>query len=245
MGCEKFIMDVAQAGMLPLRHFTTQGQAEGRDPVPVMTAAAPQRMAPPAEIGLQIPVDSAESQARDADMRARVAAMRQQRKDEVEVGPPPRLRSATPADDISILEFPEAARPRVSILIPVYNELDVDGELAARGLLPAAIAIASKLWPTTVRVAARTLDAVLGALAGAGAGRGVEVAERQRRGGGDGNGDGWNGEEGEQAAAPAPAFTRSSSAFSEGGSGGASMRQRRPVGAVEMTPAGAGAANGH
>lgn len=130
--------DVAQAGMLPLRHFTTQGQAEGRDPVPVMAAAAQQRMAPPAEIGLQIPVDPAESQARDADMRARVAAMRQHRKDAVQVSPPPRLRSATPADDISILEFPEAAVPRVSVLIPVYNELDVTVEclLALQQSLP-------------------------------------------------------------------------------------------------------------
>lgn len=117
----------------------------------------------------------------------------------------------------------------------VYNELDVDGELTSRGLLPAAIAIAAKLWPTTKRVAARTLDAVLGALAGAG---GAQVAEhdhqrRRRR------------DDGDERAAPAPVtFARDSSSFSEGGGG--SMRQRRPAGAVEMTTAGGGAAsNGH
>ena len=130
--------DVAQAGMLPLRHFITQGHAEGRDAVPVMIAASHHRAAPPAEIGLPIPLDPAEAQARDADMRRRVADMRQQRKDAVEAGPPPRLRSATPADDIDILEFPAAANPRVSILIPVYNELDVTVEclLALQQSLP-------------------------------------------------------------------------------------------------------------
>ena len=130
--------DVAQAGMLPLRHFITQGHAEGRDAVPVMIAASHHLAAPPAEIGLPIPLDPAEAQARDADMRRRVADMRQQRKDAVEAGPPPRLRSATPADDIDILEFPAAANPRVSILIPVYNELDVTVEclLALQQSLP-------------------------------------------------------------------------------------------------------------
>ena len=130
--------DVAQAGMLPLRHFITQGHAEGRDAVPVMIAASHHRAAPPAEIGLPIPLDPAEAQARDADMRRRVADMRQQRKDAVQAGPPPRLRSATPADDIDILEFPAAANPRVSILIPVYNELDVTVEclLALQQSLP-------------------------------------------------------------------------------------------------------------
>jgi len=113
----------------------------------------------------------------------------------------------------------------------VYNELDVDGELAARGLLPAAIAIAAKLWPTTVRVATRTLDAVLGALAGAAAGGGGEVVERQRRRGDYGD----DGGEGEDERAPAPSFARNSSnSFSEG-QGSGSMRQRRPVGSVEMT----------
>ena len=122
----------------------------------------------------------------------------------------------------------------------VYTELDVDGELARRGLLPAAIAIASKLWPTTVRVAARTLDAVLGALAGAGGGIQVLEERQQRRD----DGGGGNGEDGQAAARTA--FARSNSTFSEGGAGsgagGGSMRQRRPAGAVEMTPAGAGTA---
>ena len=120
--------DVAQAGMSPLRHFTSQGRAEGRAAVPQVVAGAQMRTAPPAEIGLPYPVEPTESLARDADMRQRIAMMRQQRKDAVKVGPPPRLRSATPADDIAILEFPATPAPRVSILIPVYNELDVTVE---------------------------------------------------------------------------------------------------------------------
>ena len=133
--------DVAQAGMLPLRHFMTQGRAEGRDAPPVAIAVAQQpRTAPPAEIGLPYPVEPADSLALDAQMRARVAQMRQQRKDAVSVGPAPRLRSATPADDIAILEFPAAPAPRVSILIPVYNELDVTVEclLALQQSMPEA-----------------------------------------------------------------------------------------------------------
>jgi len=130
--------DVAQAGMPPLRHFITQGRAEGREATKLAVAAPQSRTAPPAEVGLPMPVEPTQSMAHDADMRARVATMRQHRKDSVDVGPPPRLRSATPADDITILEFPEAPTPRVSILIPVYNELDVTVEclLALQQSLP-------------------------------------------------------------------------------------------------------------
>jgi len=130
--------DVSQASMPPLRHFITQGRAEGREATKLAVAAPQQRTAPQAEIGLAVPVEPTQSLAHDADMRARVSMMHQQRKDGVDVGPPPRLRSATPADDIDILEFPQAPNPRVSILIPVYNELDVTVEclLALQQSLP-------------------------------------------------------------------------------------------------------------
>lgn len=134
--------DVAAAGMLPLRHFMTQGRAEGREPpaftLIVASPASPQSSAPQPEIGLAFPVDAAEVLASDADMRRRIAWMRQQRKDGVDVSPAPRIRSLTPADDIGILEFPKAKKPRVSILIPVYNELDVTVEclLALQQSLP-------------------------------------------------------------------------------------------------------------
>ncbi len=132
--------DVAQAGMLPLRHFLTQGRAEGREAplFAVVVPSSPTPSAPQPEIGLAFPVDPADALSRDADMRRRVAMMRQQRKDAVEVGPAPRIRSATPSDDIAILEFPPAPNPRVSILMPVYNELDVTVEclLALQQSLP-------------------------------------------------------------------------------------------------------------
>ncbi|MCC6720318.1 MAG: glycoside hydrolase family 99-like domain-containing protein [Acetobacteraceae bacterium] len=120
--------DVAEAGMPPLRHFITQGREEGRAATPRLAAAPQHRTAPPEEVGLPLAVAPAEALARDAEMRRRVATMRQQRKDAVTVSPPSRLRSATPVDDIAILEFPAAPNPRVSILIPVYNELDVTVE---------------------------------------------------------------------------------------------------------------------
>lgn len=132
--------DVAQAGMLPLRHFLTQGRAEGREApsLAVVMPSNPTPSAPQPEIGLAFPLDPADALARDADMRRRVAMMRQQRKDAVEIGPAPRIRSATPSDDIGNLEFPPAPNPRVSILMPVYNELDVTVEclLALQQSLP-------------------------------------------------------------------------------------------------------------
>jgi GT2 family glycosyltransferase len=120
--------DVAEAGVPALRHFITQGRAEGREPTPLPTMAPAARAVAPAEVGLALPIDPAEALARDHDMRRRVAQMRQERKDAVAALPPPRLRSMAPAEDIGILEFPEAPAPRVSILIPVYNELDVTVE---------------------------------------------------------------------------------------------------------------------
>jgi len=132
--------DVAEAGASPLRHFITQGRAEGREATPPVTVAAPARSVAPAEVGLPLPVEAAGAVALDAEMRGRVAQMRQVRKDEVKVSPPPRLRSLTPGEDIAVLEFPPAPQPKVSILIPVYNELDVTVEclMALQQSLPAA-----------------------------------------------------------------------------------------------------------
>jgi len=120
--------DVAAAGVPPFRHFVTQGRLESREATPLLVPAAPARSAAPPDVGLPFAVEPAEALARDADLRARVATMRQVRKDHVAATPPPQVRSLTPADDIAILEFPAAPAPRVSILIPVYNELDVTVE---------------------------------------------------------------------------------------------------------------------
>jgi hypothetical protein len=88
---------------------------------------------------------------------------------------------------IAVLGFNEAAsllRHPVWLLLlaglflfarTVYTELDVDAELAA-GALPAAVSLSSKLVPVVKRVAARTLDSVLAAAAGAGEGGRVGAA---------------------------------------------------------------------
>jgi GT2 family glycosyltransferase len=115
--------DVAQARIAPLRHFLTQGREEGRTaamvarPAPAIPAATP---AP----GDPVPYDAAEARAADADLRARVVAMRQARKDRVRATAPSMLSSMEPLDDIAAMQFPAAPAPLVSILIPVFNELD-------------------------------------------------------------------------------------------------------------------------
>lgn len=130
--------DVAAAGVPPLRHFLTQGRHEGRPATPPPSVVAPAPTQPAAEIGLPLPVDAAASVATDAEMRARVAGLRQEQKDAVVAVPPLMVRSLVPAEDIAVLDFPAVKTPKVSILIPVYNELDVTVEclLALQQNLP-------------------------------------------------------------------------------------------------------------
>ena len=134
-------IDVADSGMPPLLHYLAYGrlefrQASAEKPVP-QGGMGPARSLP---VGRRLPSDAASVVAADADMRGRVAAMRQIRKDGVVVTPKPLVRCFDPAADAAGLRFARAERPRVSVLIPVFNELDVTLEclmaLAQAGLGP-------------------------------------------------------------------------------------------------------------
>ena len=66
--------------------------------------------------------------------------MRARRKDAVSVTPPRLTHATSPREGIAALAFPPASSPRLSILIPVYNEIDytVDCLLAIAASMPQA-----------------------------------------------------------------------------------------------------------
>jgi GT2 family glycosyltransferase len=124
--------DVADAGTPPLRHYLVNGRHEGRQ-------AVAERFAPPAAqlasasapVGLPIAFTAAEIADADAAMRARLDQMWQDRKDAVSVASPMLVAELGTRDQIDSLLFRPAAAPRVSILIPVYNELDYTADCLA------------------------------------------------------------------------------------------------------------------
>ena len=131
--------DVADSNMPPLLHYLAYGRPEGRQataekPVP-QGGLLPVRSVP---VGRKLACEADALLAADADMRARLAVARQIRKDVVDVSPPKLIRSASPTDDVATLVFPAVTQPRLSVLIPVYNEFDVTVEclmaLSAAGL---------------------------------------------------------------------------------------------------------------
>ena len=113
--------DVADSATPPLRHYLQHGRHEGRQVAGERRAAAAPAVS--VEVGLAGPVDADETQRAFADMRGRVEVGRQRRKDAVVVQPPPLVTSAAPVQDIAGLEFPRVRTPRLSILVPVFNEL--------------------------------------------------------------------------------------------------------------------------
>jgi GT2 family glycosyltransferase len=119
--------DVAESAFPPLCHYLMHGRREGRQ-------AAMERQAPPARpgaalaVGAAQPIDAEELAGSYAGMRARVEAARQMRKDAVKVTPPALAKCPSPARAIGRLKLPETPAPRLSVLVPVFNELDVTVE---------------------------------------------------------------------------------------------------------------------
>ncbi len=97
--------DVADAGEPPLRHYLTNGRREDRQ-------AAMDRAGP---------VVAAEPVGYDA-MRARLAAVRQRQKDAVIPRAPTLFKVLDLAREFAEMRFPASDMPRLSIMIPVYNE---------------------------------------------------------------------------------------------------------------------------
>ncbi len=121
--------DVADSGMPPLLHYLAYGRDEQRQAS--AEKPAPQMLVGPGRsvvIGRKLPCDAASLTEADADMRARLAAARQIRKDDVDVSPPAMMTAADPVAAARALRLPPSKAPRVSVLIPVYNEMTVTVE---------------------------------------------------------------------------------------------------------------------
>lgn len=112
--------DVATAKAAPLLHFLDVGRSEGRQ-----AGAEGQASGLLPEVGQPVPIDIAAINAADAGLRTILAARRQVQKDAVRATQPAMLAMADAATEIARLRFPIVAQPRVSILIPVYNEPDI------------------------------------------------------------------------------------------------------------------------
>ena len=117
--------DVAASGLPPLLHYLTHGRREGRLGATERRAETPSG-AP--EIGVPFPCDAAAAQRRDAELRERLRIGRRARKDALTPAPLALVRSAAPGRDIAGLKLPRVRAPRLSILLPVFNELDLTVE---------------------------------------------------------------------------------------------------------------------
>jgi hypothetical protein len=120
--------DVKDSGIPPLRHYLMHGRRENRQVAAdyKAPAAAPHALA--VEVGQPLPIDAGETLRAFVDMRARVEAGQQQRKDAVRPSPPKLAKSTAPAKDIAGLKLPRARAPRLSIVVPVFNELTMTVE---------------------------------------------------------------------------------------------------------------------
>ena len=120
-------VDVMDSGIAPLLHFLAFGRHEGRQATAEkpMPEPGPLRVLP---VGQPLPVDSATVERADRDIRTRLAAARARRKDDVRVTKPALLQAEDPVAVARTLRFAASPAPRVSILIPVFNELDVTVE---------------------------------------------------------------------------------------------------------------------
>ena len=124
--------DVAQAGIPPLLHYLRNGCHEGRQAVceralPV-GEQAPRSLLPVGQPSAFAPADVRREYLR---MRGQLDDMWQARKDAVDVTPPFLVEPKPPRVQIAALVVPHAAAPRVSILVPMYNELDYTADCLA------------------------------------------------------------------------------------------------------------------
>ncbi len=120
-------IDVADAGMPPLRHYLANGRYEGRQvPSEKARTAVMGPAQPGAEVDVAgaIPIAAEDAQAAFVGMRGLMAEAQQERKDRVRVRRAPVIVSATPLEDMDVIALPACAAPRISILIPAFNELD-------------------------------------------------------------------------------------------------------------------------
>ncbi len=111
--------DVADSHAPPLRHFLMFGLREGRQ-------AAAESKAPPPSPGAEVVplrVDAEEAASLHSGLREMLRGRRQRRKEEVLPVAPKLQRCDDPVRALAKLKLPKAAAPRLSILVPMFNEL--------------------------------------------------------------------------------------------------------------------------
>jgi O-antigen biosynthesis protein len=115
--------DVSEAGLPALAHYLTVGQGEGRAYFPEQDEAA--QLATLLKARRDASNGSMNASASILvyqSLKSRIAASRQNQKDNVRVAAPRMVHSENPSRDIHKLVLPRAEEPMVSILIPVFNE---------------------------------------------------------------------------------------------------------------------------
>jgi len=131
--------DVAGSSIPPLWHYLQFGRAEGRQLPADRQVDAPS--AAWTEVGDPLPVGPAAVETGYAGARDVIARARQRKRDEVVARAPMIIRTADIAAAVAELRFPVAEKPRLSIIVPVYNEIDftvdcLQSIVATAGALP-------------------------------------------------------------------------------------------------------------
>ena len=116
--------DVAAAGIPPLRHFLVNGREEGRQAPSERRIDTGRLATVSVEVGRALPIEPEAVALAYFDQRTRIEQARQRQKEAVTVARPVLITTDIPAAGIAQLEFPTAAAPRLSVLVPVYNEID-------------------------------------------------------------------------------------------------------------------------
>ncbi|MDA8252553.1 MAG: glycoside hydrolase family 99-like domain-containing protein [Rhodospirillales bacterium] len=116
--------DVADAGVPPLRHYMTNGRREGRQAPAERQApqAGPARPAEAVAVAEPVPVTAEAAAGSFTAMRRLLDDARQDRKDAVEPQPPALQAPEDPVAALAALALPACAAPRLSILVPAFNE---------------------------------------------------------------------------------------------------------------------------
>ena len=112
--------DVARTRVPPLAHFLTHGAHEGRQPVG--TRPTHIRSTEAATAGQPLPFDRVRAQQNDAELRQRLSLAHTARLTAVAPITPPLVTTRDPARDLAKLRFASPDAPRVTVLIPVFNE---------------------------------------------------------------------------------------------------------------------------
>jgi GT2 family glycosyltransferase len=122
-------LDVADAAVPALAHYLSCGQYEGRSVLPENFTPAIQPPAVATDLGVrEAPVLLGSNDSGYEAMCERIRAVRQKQKDCVNAKAPDILKLKNPITTCAKLKFKKVRDPKVSILVPVYDELSFTAE---------------------------------------------------------------------------------------------------------------------